>query len=99
MYDLVIEGGTIVDGTGAASCIGSVYIQGDRIACVKKEVSATQNVVGEPVGALNRFYSNVVHPVGSRIDTFFRTLKQRNRPLSVVFKYTLALGLLYLLFF
>ena len=63
------------------------------------KISATQNVVGEPVGALNRLYANVVHPIGSRIDAFFRTLKQRNKPLSVVFKYTLALGLLYLIFF
>jgi beta-hydroxylase len=63
------------------------------------KVSATQNVVGEPVGALNRFYANVVHPVGSRIDAFFRTLKQRNRPLSIVVKYALALGLVYLIFF
>jgi beta-hydroxylase len=63
------------------------------------KVSATQNVEGEPVGALNNFYGKVIHPVGSRINGFFRTLKQRNKPLSVVFKYTLVLGLLYLIFF
>ena len=63
------------------------------------KISATQNVVGEPVGALNRFYAHVVHPIGSRVGAFFRLLKQRNKPLSVVFKYTLALGLVYLIFF
>ncbi len=62
------------------------------------KISATQNVEGEPVGALNRFYGKVIHPIGSRINDFFRTLKQRNKPLSVVFKYTLALGLIYLIF-
>jgi len=63
------------------------------------KVSATQNVEGEPVGALNRFYGQVVHPIGSRISGFFRTLKQRNKPLSVTLKYTLALGFAYLVFF
>ena len=63
------------------------------------KISATQNVVGEPVGALNRFYAHVVHPIGSRVGAFFRLLKQRNKPLSVAFKYTLALGLAYLIFF
>ena len=63
------------------------------------KISATQNVEGEPVGGLNRFYGNVIHPIGSRFNDFFRTLKQRNKPLSVVFKWTLALGLLYLIFF
>ena len=29
------------------------------------KISATQNVEGEPVGALNRFYGKVVHPIGS----------------------------------
>ena len=62
------------------------------------KISATQNVVGEPVGALNRFYAHVVHPIGSRIDTFFRALKRRNKPLSIALKYTLALGLVYLVF-
>ena len=41
----------------------------------------------------------MIHPIGSRINGFFRTLKQRNKPLSVVFEYTLALGLVYLIFF
>ena len=59
------------------------------------KMSATQNVEGEPVGALNRFYGKVIHPIGSRINGFFRTLKQRNKPLSVAFEYTLALGLVY----
>ena len=62
------------------------------------KVSATQNVEGEPVGALNRFYGQVVHPIGKHINDFFRTLKQRNKPLSIAFKYTLALGLLYWIF-
>ena len=41
MYDLVIEGGTIVDGSGAASYIGSVYLQRGRIACIRAESSAS----------------------------------------------------------
>ncbi len=41
MYDLVIEGGTIVDGSGAASFIGSVYLQGGRIAHIQAEDSAS----------------------------------------------------------
>ena len=63
------------------------------------KVSATQNVEGEPVGALNRFYGQVVHPIGSRISGLFRTLKQRNKPLSIALKYALALGFAYLVFF
>jgi beta-hydroxylase len=63
------------------------------------KVSATQNVVGEPVGALNRFYGNVVHPIGSRLDAFFRALKQRNRTLWRVLKYAVILAVLYLIFF
>lgn len=63
------------------------------------KVVASPNVDGEPVGALNRFYSGVVHPVTSRIDEFFRRLKQRNRPLSVVLKYAIGLGVAYVIFF
>jgi N-acyl-D-aspartate/D-glutamate deacylase len=42
MYDLVIEGGTIVDGSGGASFIGSLYLQNGRIAKILKENSASQ---------------------------------------------------------
>ncbi len=42
MYDLVIEGGTIVDGSGAASYIGSVYLRDGRIVLIKAEDNATQ---------------------------------------------------------
>jgi hypothetical protein len=37
--------------------------------------------------------------VTSRIDEFFRRLKQRNRPLSVVLKYAIGLGVAYVIFF
>ena len=63
------------------------------------KITATQNVEGEPVGALNRFHGGVVHPLTIRINAFFKTLKERNKPLSIAFKYTLALGLVYLIFF
>jgi len=41
MYDLVIEGGTVVDGTGSASFVGSVYLQRGRIALIKPENNAS----------------------------------------------------------
>jgi len=62
------------------------------------KITASQNLAGEPVGAVNRLYAHVVHPVISRVDGFFRKLKQRNRPLSVTFKYAIVLGLAYLIF-
>jgi beta-hydroxylase len=62
------------------------------------KVTASQNLAEEPVGALNRFYAHVVHPVANRVDGFFRKLKQRNKPLSVAFKYAIVLGLLYVIF-
>ena len=37
MYDLVIRGGTIVDGSGGAPYRGDVAIQGDRIAAIGPE--------------------------------------------------------------
>ena len=60
--------------------------------------SATQNVEHEPVGALNRFYSHVYHPVASRLGNAARSLKRRNRPLYRTLQYGIALGALYLLF-
>jgi N-acyl-D-amino-acid deacylase len=48
MHDIVIRGGTIVDGTGKASFTGDVAIEGDRIAAVggklgpaRREIDAT----------------------------------------------------------
>jgi N-acyl-D-aspartate/D-glutamate deacylase len=41
MYDLVIEGGTIVDGSSSPSYIGSVYLRDGRIACIQRENSAS----------------------------------------------------------
>jgi beta-hydroxylase len=60
--------------------------------------SATQNVENEPVGALNRFYSGVYHPIAERVNGFARNLKRRNRPLYRVVQYGLVLGVLYLIF-
>jgi N-acyl-D-aspartate/D-glutamate deacylase len=42
MYDLVIEGGTLVDGSGAASYTGSVYLRDGRIAAILREDTASQ---------------------------------------------------------
>src|SRR5476651_1695909 len=52
MHDIVIRGGTIVDGTGAKSYTGDVAIDGDRIAQVggkagpgKREIDANGQLV------------------------------------------------------
>ena len=52
MYDLVIRGGTIVDGSGAAPYRGDVAISGDRIVAIgtvigaaKREIDATGKLV------------------------------------------------------
>jgi N-acyl-D-aspartate/D-glutamate deacylase len=42
MFDLVIEGGTIVDGTGSPSFVGSVYLQDGRIDSIQPEEEASQ---------------------------------------------------------
>jgi beta-hydroxylase len=60
--------------------------------------SSTQNVEDEPVGALNRFYSRVYHPVAQRVSGAARRLKQRNRPLYRTLQYGIGLGALYLIF-
>ncbi|HWI64555.1 MAG TPA: hypothetical protein VNT75_22210, partial [Symbiobacteriaceae bacterium] len=52
-YDLVIRGGTIMDGSGAAGAAGDVAVTGDRIVAVgklgpytaKREVDATGMIV------------------------------------------------------
>lgn len=41
MYDLAIEGGTLVDGSGAAAFIGSLYLREGRIARILREDSAS----------------------------------------------------------
>ncbi len=52
MHDLIIRGGTIVDGTGAAPFIGDIAIDGDRITAVgkvegpaRREIDATGQIV------------------------------------------------------
>lgn len=60
--------------------------------------SATQNVEDEPVGALNRFYGRVYHPIAACINGAARRLKQRNRPLYRVLQYGIGLGVIYLIF-
>jgi beta-hydroxylase len=60
--------------------------------------SATQNVEDEPVGALNRFYGRVYHPIAGRINSAASRLKQRNRPLYRTLQYGIVLGLAYLIF-
>ncbi|HEV7801469.1 MAG TPA: aspartyl/asparaginyl beta-hydroxylase domain-containing protein, partial [Burkholderiales bacterium] len=60
--------------------------------------SATQNLENEPVGALNRFYSRVYHPIAARINGAAGRLKQRNRPLYRTLQYGIVLGLAYLIF-
>ena len=52
MHDLVIRGGTIVDGTGGAPFVGDVAVDGDRIAAVgevkargRREIDATGQIV------------------------------------------------------
>jgi N-acyl-D-aspartate/D-glutamate deacylase len=41
MYDLVIEGGSIVDGSGQAAYVGSLYLRAGRIARILREDSAS----------------------------------------------------------
>lgn len=60
--------------------------------------SATQNVENEPVGALNRFYGGIYHPIAMRVSGAARRLKQRNRPLYRTLQYGLVLGAAYLIF-
>ncbi len=62
------------------------------------KVSATQNVPTEPVGALNRVYGKVIHPVIGRVGESFKALKQKNRALANSVKYGLIAGILYLIF-
>ncbi len=52
MYDLIVRGGTIVDGTGAAPFVGDVAIEGGRIVQVgaveggaREEIDATGKIV------------------------------------------------------
>ena len=60
--------------------------------------SATQNVENEPVGALNRFYGNVYHPIAARVSGAARALKRRNRTLYRTLQYGLVIGLADLIF-
>jgi beta-hydroxylase len=63
------------------------------------KASATQNLETEPVGALNRFYSNVYHPFAARVNGVLRRLKQKNRKLYSAVKYTVAIGILFAIFY
>jgi beta-hydroxylase len=60
--------------------------------------SSTQNVEDEPVGALNRFYGRIYHPVATRVKRGASSLKRRNRPLYRTLQYGIVLGALYLIF-
>jgi beta-hydroxylase len=55
---------------------------------------AARNMPGDPVGAINRFYGGVVHPVGHRLDALARRMKQKNRTLFKVVKYAAILGVI-----
>jgi hypothetical protein len=50
------------------------------------------------VGALNRFYGNVYHPIAARVNSAAKKLKQKNRPLYRTLQYGLVLGAAYLIF-
>src|SRR6056297_64303 len=43
MHDLVIHGGTIVDGSGAAGFTGSVYVRNGRIAAIREEAAPSES--------------------------------------------------------
>ncbi len=60
--------------------------------------SATQNLENEPVGALNRFYGSVYHPIATKVSAAARSLKRRNRPLYRTLQYGIVLGVAYLIF-
>jgi hypothetical protein len=50
MHDIVIRGGTILDGTGAPSFAGDIAIEGDRIAAVGGKAGPAKRVVAKPTG-------------------------------------------------
>ena len=45
MHDLIIRGGTIVDGTGGQPYVGDVAIDGDRISAVGKVEGAARREI------------------------------------------------------
>lgn len=59
---------------------------------------ASQNLPGDPVGAINRFYAKVVTPASSRLDNLARRMKKKNRTLFRLAKYALIAAILYALF-
>ena len=54
MHDIVIRGGTIVDGTGAAAATGDLAIDGDRIVATLRNGN-TQEVVVDRVVSLTGY--------------------------------------------
>ena len=95
-----IPGNTLWSGQGIERPLTARFMRALNSWVSRKIVtaSATQNVENEPVGALNRFYGNVYHPIAAKVNAAARTLKQRNRPLYRVLQYGLVLGVLYLIF-
>ena len=54
MFDLVIRGGTVVDGSGGAPFVADVAIDGDRIVAVGENLGAGRDEIdasGKIVGA------------------------------------------------
>jgi N-acyl-D-amino-acid deacylase len=50
MYDLLIQGGTLVDGTGASPRVVDVALQGDRIADVRPNIASAAREVIDATG-------------------------------------------------
>ena len=93
MYDLVIRGGLIVDGTGAPAREGDVALDGDRIAAVGPVSTAgTREIPIAPLLGTMLARWQVICPEGEDVPRVFPTLgkiesvnhKRRGRPLSYI---------------
>ena len=71
MHDLVIRGGTVVDGTGGEPFVADVAIDGDRVSLVgtvaaqgREEIDATGKFVtpGRLIASPSRMIFNIFHP-------------------------------------